>query len=629
MTNPEKANILVVDDLEEKLLVYRTILEGLGQNVVTARSGREALRHLLEKEFAVILLDVNMPEMDGLETAAMIRKRPRTAGTPIIFVTAFSDEMNTAAAYSLGAVDYILTPIVPEILRTKVGVFVDLYEKTQQVKRQAEQRVALARAEAAREAAEEARRRSAFLAEASTVLVRSLDSEAIPRELARQAVPFLGDLCAVTLAAEENPAGWKTELAWIGPPESRCTQTVVTGDSDLGELSARIQRVLSTGRPEHGPAITSSPLDPDAQAATRGRAGDVPRPGFAPHSILVVPLCAQGRTLGTIAVGRRDPRCPYGPEDLALAEDLAGRAAIALDNARLYRDVQENNRRKNEFLAMLAHELRNPLAPIRNAVEILRMLQITDPNIQWANDVIARQVEHLVRLVDDLLDISRITGGKIQLRKAPVDVAVAVARAVETCRPLMDARRHELSVTLPPQPLRVDADLVRLAQVLANLLNNAAKYTEEGGQIMLEVARAGDQAVFRVRDNGIGIAPEIIASVFDLFTQIDRSLNRSQGGLGVGLTLVRQLVEMHGGTVEAHSEGPNRGSEFVVRLPALAEESTSPGGADSRLGETRNSVPRRVLVIEDNQAAAESLRTLLTLGGHEVRVCPDGPGALE
>src|SRR5215469_13593029 len=200
----EKVNILVVDDLEEKLLVYETILEGLGQNVVEARSGREALRHLLDREFAVILLDVHMPDMDGLETAAMIRSRRQTAHTPIIFITAFSDEMHTAKGYSLGAVDYILTPIVPEILRTKVGVFVDLYKKTQQVKRQAEERVALARAQAARAAAEEATRRSAFLAEASTVLVRSLDDEAIPRGLAGQSVPFLGDLCAIALGDDRD-----------------------------------------------------------------------------------------------------------------------------------------------------------------------------------------------------------------------------------------------------------------------------------------------------------------------------------------------------------------------------------------------------------------------------------------
>ena len=187
---------------------------------------------------------------------------------------------------------------------------------------------------------------------------------------------------------------------------------------------------------------------------------------------------------------------------------------------------------------MLAHELRNPLAPIRNAVEILRKLGLEDADLQWANDVIIRQVEQLVRLVDDLLDISRITGGKIQLRKEPIDLAAAVARAVETSRPLIDARKHELTVSLPPEPLHVDADSVRIAQVLANLLNNAAKYTEEGGKIELEVTRVGDEAVFRVRDNGIGISAEMLSRVFDLFTQVDRSLDRSQGGLGIGLTLV-------------------------------------------------------------------------------------------
>ncbi len=278
---------------------------------------------------------------------------------------------------------------------------------------------------------------------------------------------------------------------------------------------------------------------------------------------------------------------------------------------------------------MLAHELRNPLAPIRNAVEILRMLDIPEPNLQWANDVISRQVEQLVRLVDDLLDISRITGGKIQLRMEPVDVAVAVARAVETSRPLIDGRRHELIVTIPPEPVYVRGDLVRLAQVLANLLNNAAKYTEEGGRIALEVARIDDEVVFRVRDNGIGISPEMVSSVFDLFIQVDRSIDRSQGGLGVGLTLVRQLVEMHGGSVQAYSEGPNRGSEFVVRLPALFLPAIDDSEAVRDIPQDEPASPRRILIIEDYPAVAESLRRMLHLVGHEVRVSRDGPGAME
>ena len=206
---------------------------------------------------------------------------------------------------------------------------------------------------------------------------------------------------------------------------------------------------------------------------------------------------------------------------------------------------------------------------------------------------------------------------------------IAVARAVETSRPLIDARRHELSVTMPSDPLRVDGDLVRLAQVLSNLLNNAAKYTEEGGRIGLDVPSEGDEVVFRVRDNGIGISPEMLPRIFDLFTQVDRSLDRSQGGLGIGLTLVRQLVEMHGGRVQAHSEGPNRGSEFVVRLPASIDAAGHAGEAGQRLTDGDPVPPRRILIVEDYEPAAETLRKLLRLGGHDVRVSRDGPGALE
>jgi signal transduction histidine kinase/DNA-binding response OmpR family regulator len=574
----EKVNILLVDDLEEKLLVYDTILGGLGQNVIKARSGREALRYLLDKDFAVILLDVHMPDMDGLETAAMIRSRRQTAHTPIIFVTAFSDEMHTAQGYSLGAVDYILTPIVPEILRTKVGVFVELYKKTQQVRRQAEEHVALARAQAARAAAEEATRRSAFLAEASNVLVRSLDYEAIPRGLARHSVPFLGDLCAVALVDEGSASRWRTELAWLERPDEETVRSASATALELGPLTAPIRQVTDSGDWEIfclSGATADGDLPTPSLSSIEGVGGhlrqEVPGTRLAPQSVLAVPLCARGHCLGVIAVAVGDGRRSFGADEVGLVRDLAGRAAIAIDNARLYRDVQENNRRKNEFLAMLAHELRNPLAPIRNAAEILRMLDIEDPNLHWASDVIGRQVEHLVRLVDDLLDISRITGGKIQLRVETVDAAVAVARAVETSRPLIDSRRHELAVALPPYPIVVKADLVRLAQVLSNLLNNAAKYTEEGGRIELDVTHEAGEVVFRVCDNGIGITPEMLPRIFDLFTQVDRSLDRSQGGLGIGLTLVRQLVEMHGGTVRVHSEGANRGSVFIVRLPAMAQ----------------------------------------------------------
>jgi signal transduction histidine kinase/DNA-binding response OmpR family regulator len=630
MDNGENVDILVVDDLPEKLLVYETILERLGQNVVSARSGREALRHLLEREFAVILLDVNMPDMDGFETAAMIRSRRQSAHTPIIFITAYNDEMHTAQGYSLGAVDYILAPVVPDILCTKVGVFVDLYKKTEQLKRQAEQRVALAREQAARAAAEEATRHLAFLAEASTVLARSLEYQETPKGLARHAVPFLADLCAVTLIDEDGLTDARTELVWIAPDGGPCTQASVSGVIPLASLADLSRRVLETGQAEFHADLKAARRGQDTTPALLSpNAHGVPIPGLELRSVIVVPLRARGRFLGTIALARNDPGRCYGPADLTLAEDLAGRAAIAIDNARLYRDIQENDRRKNEFLAMLAHELRNPLAPIRNAVEVLHKLGLKNADLQWANDIIIRQLEQMVRLVDDLLDISRITGGKIQLRKEPIDLVHAAARAIETSRPLIDARRHELIVSLPVRPLPVEADSVRIAQVLANLLNNAAKYTEEGGKIELEVTRAGDEAVVRVRDNGVGISAEMLSRVFDLFTQADRSLDRSQGGLGIGLTLARRLVEMHGGTLHAFSEGANRGCEFVIRLPALAEACPTTAGEDAVHRVMNHYHPRRILIVDDHPDVTRSLARLLRLSGHDVTTALDGPSALE
>jgi PAS domain S-box-containing protein len=229
--------------------------------------------------------------------------------------------------------------------------------------------------------------------------------------------------------------------------------------------------------------------------------------------------------------------------------------------------LREADRRKDEFLAMLAHELRNPLAPIRNAVHVMRLLGTPNAEMAWARDVVDRQAQYLTRLVDDLLDVARIARGKVWLYRERVDLAAAIARAVETARPTIEARRHALAVTLPPEPVYLDADPTRLAQVVGNLLTNAAKYTDEGGRITLSAEVDAGWAAVRVRDTGVGIAPEMLGKVFDLFTQVDHSRPRSDGGLGIGLTLVKRLTELHGGTVAAYSDGPGKGSEFVVRLP--------------------------------------------------------------
>jgi signal transduction histidine kinase/DNA-binding response OmpR family regulator len=604
MTSPEKINILVVDDLPDKLLALETVLEGLGENVVTARSGREALRRLLERDFAVILLDVHMPEMDGLETAAMIRQRKKTEHTPIIFVTAFEDERRLAQGYSLGAVDYILSPVSPEVLRTKVGVFVDLFRMTEQVKRQAEERVALAREQAARAAAEEAARRLRFLAGAGAVLGKSLEAGTTLRSLADLAVPFLADFAVAVLL--EPDGGWRMETA--GQSEE-----IVNGalDSLPVGMADLIRRALAE----------SKTLEADDAAG--GTLGDAVR------SALAIPLQVRGRVLGALVLAFGDSERTSDTADLALAEDLAGRAAAALENARLYRDIQDQDHRKTEFLAMLAHELRNPLAPIRNAVHILRNATGADAGRKWANDVIDRQVAQMARLVDDLLDVSRITRGKVALKTELIDAATAVGAAVETSRPLIDERRHELAVALPPQPVWVAADPARLAQVLGNILNNAAKYTKEGGRIAFTVEREGDAAVFRIRDSGVGIAPEMLPRVFDLFTQIDCSLDRSDGGLGIGLTLVHRLVEMHGGTVQAFSDGPGRGSEFVVRLPAVPAPPVHEPSQNGRCSAPREASGLRVLVVDDNRDSAASLAFLLEDQGHQVRTANDGLAALE
>lgn len=606
MADVEKTNILIVDDLQEKILVYQTILESLGENIVIARSGEDALRHVLQRDFAVILLDVHMPGIDGFETASLIRQRKRSALTPIIFLSAFSDEASMAQGYAQGGVDFILTPVVPEILRAKVRVFVDLFRMTQQVQRHADERIALADERNRRQAAEDANRRLGFLSRASAVLGQSLDYESTIRELAQLTVPQLANQAAVA-RIDGPPSAWEVTLAHWSP--EGCNLNRVMGRENLPDaLCDAIDQFLAV--PNASGILSRHSSSPE------------------PHTI-VVPLLVQGQTRAVLALTREPSGRTFARADIDDAEALASRAGAALENAVLYQDVQRADRQKNEFLSMLAHELRNPLAPIRNAVEILRRNAPTQAGVAWARDVIDRQVGHMVRLVDDLLDISRITRGKIRIQMERVNVAEFVAHALEASRPLIEARRHRLSVSMPSGLLCVLGDSARLSQVLTNLLNNAAKYTPEGGYIWFSANCEGNEIVFRVRDTGVGIPIDMLSTVFDLFTQADRSLERSEGGLGIGLTLVKRLIEKHGGTVEALSEGVGRGSEFVVRL-ALAPSDPLPE-RDTVAPSAAAPAPRksRILVVDDNVDGADSLAVLLRLGGHEVSLAHDGPAALD
>ncbi|MGE5179721.1 MAG: ATP-binding protein [Bacteroidota bacterium] len=402
----------------------------------------------------------------------------------------------------------------------------------------------------------------------------------------------------------------------------------------------------------------------------QGKVRDLSRPDTPPtgsRCALMVPLKLEGRVVGVVQV-MSDTRGVYGREQLEILETIVAPIAVALQNAELYarakREIEERlkvermltvseerlleaDRRKDEFLATLAHELRNPLAPILNAVALLRGSESEPERIGWSREVIERQVGHMARLLDDLLDVSRVSRGRLWLRAEPVDLSDVVRHAVEASQPLIDAGRHHLTVALPHDPITLEADPTRLAQVFSNLLNNAARYSETGSAIHLSAEREDGEAVVRVVDHGIGISATNLPRIFEAFLQIDHSLERSQGGLGIGLTLVRQIVEMHGGHVEAHSDGLGKGSVFTVRLPlpVVAPEvpparvrggearsgrsDPASSGAGSAEAEPAGCGPkRRILIADDLEDSAESLALLLIRQGHEVRTAHDGAEAV-
>ncbi len=610
-----RVKILVVDDLPEKHLVFRSVLEELGQTIVSAYSGSQALRCVLEEEFAVILLDVNMPDMDGLETASLIRKYKKTAQTPIVFVTAFVEEAQMIRGYVLGAVDYISSPVVPEILRSKVKVFVDMYRLNRELRQQMSAREALARSEMARSAAEQATQRAHFLSSASQVLSRSLDIDTTLAGLLGLATPALADFAAVALVNDrgERAKVWASagSPAESGLPEPRDGQ------------GARISDLVSMALKGREPLQLEGPL---YLQEVEGEAGRVPAIDPA-NSVAVFPIYGGERAFGALVLAVFGQR-KFGVAEMALANEVVSRALIAMENATLYETIQEADQRKNEFLAMLAHELRNPLAPIRNAVHVLQRGGSSEKNVHWAGEIIGRQVDHLATLVDDLLDVSRIARGKVAINPEALLLSEVVDHALETSRPILESRRHQLSLSLPKDDVSFRGDMIRLAQVLSNLLNNAAKFTPPDGKISLSGTVADGVLRITVKDNGIGMDMQLLPRIFDLFTQGDQTLDRSEGGLGIGLTLVKHLVELHGGSIEASSGGRGRGAEFILILPgaelASRPASRNPPGQDRPTGYSAD-----ILVVDDVMASAESLKQLLEIEGHRVSLATDGQSALE
>ncbi len=400
-----------------------------------------------------------------------------------------------------------------------------------------------------------------FLAQAGKTLAQVVDYESTLERIAALAVPAFADWFGVHV--RDASGGIRRLAVRHQDPEMEAAVMQLYRRYPPGEgKQYGAPQVIASGEPMWLPDFNAA-IPQVARDAEHARLLEA----LGLKSFICVPMHSHGHVFGALTFATAESGRRYSELQLRAAEDLAGRAAVAIENAQLVEALHEADRRKNEFLAMLAHELRNPLAPVRNAVEILRARPGLSADERWVSDVIDRQVRRMSRLVDDLMDISRITNNRIELRREPIALEDVVREAVEASRPVIDGGKHELAIDLPGTPLVIDADMVRLSQVLSNLLNNAAKYTPPGGRIALHVRREGERVEVRVSDNGIGIPEAQLEAIFDMFVQSEESRRLSQGGLGIGLTLVRRLVELHGGTVHAVSAGPGKGSEFVVILP--------------------------------------------------------------
>jgi PAS domain S-box-containing protein len=462
-----------------------------------------------------------------------------------------------------------------------------------------------------------------FLADASAALAVLVDFDSTLQKVASLAVPSFADWATVDLA-EADGSLRRVSVSHVDPAKVQLAHEVHRRFPPEPHAPQGVWAILCTGRSEIVPVITDELL---VQSIKDDELLRIMRE-LGLKSYIGVPLTVRGRTLGVITFINAESGHQYDETDLAVAEDLAGRAAIAIENAQLYQELRQADQRKDEFLATLAHELRNPLAPIRNGLQVLRLAGGGGEMANEVRTMMERQLDQMVRLVDDLLDVSRITRDKLELRKEQVTLASVLQSAVETSRPLIDQSGHTFSLTLPPTPVYLEADLTRLAQVFSNLINNSAKYTMPGGRIAVSGEVAQGEVLVRVRDNGLGIPVDALPRIFDMFSQVDRNMERAQGGLGIGLTLVRRLIEMHDGTVEAHSDGPGQGSEFIVRLPVLKGSAQWPD--DSATCEDASVAPtRRILIVDDNHDSAMSLGMLLKLMGNEIQTVHDGLAAVD
>jgi len=414
-----------------------------------------------------------------------------------------------------------------------------------------------------------------FLAQASAALAQVRDYPTTLERIANLAVPAFADWFGVHI---REPDGTIRRMAvrHQDPAMQAAVAQMYRRYPPTEGKPYGAPQVIATGE-----AIWSPDFAAEIPAVARDEEHARALASLGIKSFICVPMRSHDRVIGALTFATAESGRVYDEIQLAAAHDLAARAAIAIENAQLVDEMRRAERKKDEFLAMLAHELRNPLAPLRNSIELIKKRDALIPECRWVADVLERQTRQLSRLVDDLLEMSRFSTGRIELRRHPIELHDVVNHAVEASRPALERGRHELEVELPRDPIRLEADGPRLAQVLSNLLNNAAKYTEPGGKVALSASLDDDEVTIRVADNGDGIPDGMHEKIFEMFTQGERRGERTAGGLGIGLTLVRRLVELHGGTVRALSEGPGKGSEFVVTLPALQSK---PGRGQAAAG---------------------------------------------
>ncbi|MEJ8835153.1 ATP-binding protein [Ramlibacter sp. AN1133] len=459
-----------------------------------------------------------------------------------------------------------------------------------------------------------------FLAQASAELAALTDSPATMQRIARLAVPHFADWCAVDMLEGGNRFE-RVAVAHVDEAKVRLAHELHERYPPDPAAPGGAWNIVRTGRPELVPVITPQMLE---ASIGDGAYREAVR-SLGLHSYMGVPLLSHGTVLGVMSFITSDSRRVFTERDLLHATDLAARAAVAIQNAELLDTLRSSDAAKDVFLATLAHELRNPLAPIVNSLELLARAEEPRKLLPQALSILRRQTTHLTRLVDDLLDLARINSGKIELKREPLDLRDALRAAVETCQPLIDRRRHSLTVELPGEPALVRGDAVRLTQVFANLLNNAAKYTPEKGRIEVRMELGEGTVEVSVSDSGAGIAPELLPRMFELFTQAPRAAALEQQGLGIGLFLVKGLVQMHEGRITAQSAGAGRGSRFTVSLPSAQDVVVEvvPG---EEAAQARSA--KRVLVVDDNADAAETLSQLLELMDHDPRTAHDGMGAL-